>query len=73
MKNSVLSIKKKIIPVLKRHDVKRAAVFGSFAREEIQYYFIEKNNNIYQLSYIKGDKQLDPTFEKMVITFQLTN
>ncbi len=26
------SIKKKALPVLKRHDVKRAAIFGSFAR-----------------------------------------
>jgi len=43
------------------------------SRQEIQYYFIEKNNNIYQLSYIIGDKQLDPTFEKMVITFQFTD
>lgn len=34
MENSVLNIKKKIIPILKRHDVKRAAIFGSYAREE---------------------------------------
>lgn len=34
MRNSVLNIKKKIIPILKRYNVKRAAVFGSFAREE---------------------------------------
>ena len=36
MKNSVKikSIKKKITPILKRYDVKKAAVFGSFARGE---------------------------------------
>ena len=28
------SIKKKALPVLKRHDVKRAGIFGSFARGE---------------------------------------
>tara|TARA_Y100000310_G_C20660628_1_gene804527 strand:- start:2083 stop:2373 length:291 start_codon:yes stop_codon:yes gene_type:complete len=31
MKYSVLDIKKKINPILKRHDVKKAAVFGSVA------------------------------------------
>jgi hypothetical protein len=29
---SIADIKKKIKPILKRHDVKRAAVFGSYAR-----------------------------------------
>jgi predicted nucleotidyltransferase len=35
MKNakcSIASIRKKAIPVLKRHAVKRASIFGSFAR-----------------------------------------
>ncbi|MFS8563350.1 MAG: nucleotidyltransferase family protein [Rhabdochlamydiaceae bacterium] len=31
-KDSVLSIKKKAVPILKRHAVKRASIFGSFAR-----------------------------------------
>lgn len=31
---SVASIRKKALPLLKRHDVKRAAIFGSFARGE---------------------------------------
>ena len=36
MKNlaKIKNIKKKITPILKRHDVKRAAFFGSFARGE---------------------------------------
>ena len=34
MRDSILEIKKKIAPILKRHDVKRAAVFGSFVRGE---------------------------------------
>jgi predicted nucleotidyltransferase len=31
---NVSSIKRKALPILKRHDVKRAAIFGSFARGE---------------------------------------
>jgi len=34
MENSVSDIKQKIVSILKRHGVKRAAVFGSFARGE---------------------------------------
>lgn len=29
--DSLSSIKKKAVPILKRHDVKRASIFGSFA------------------------------------------
>jgi len=29
--DSLASIKKKAVPILKRHDVKRASIFGSFA------------------------------------------
>ena len=31
---TTLEIKKKIIPILKRHAVKKASIFGSFARGE---------------------------------------
>ncbi len=34
MKPTILEIKKKIVPILKRNDVKRAAIFGSYARGE---------------------------------------
>lgn len=34
MKEGIEVIKQKITPILKRHDVARAAIFGSFAREE---------------------------------------
>lgn len=34
MNNNVLEIKKKITSILKRHDVKKAAVFGSYVRGE---------------------------------------
>lgn len=33
---TILDIKKKITPILKRHAVKKASVFGSFARGEAQ-------------------------------------
>ena len=32
--NSISNIKKRSLPILKRHAVKRAAIFGSFARGE---------------------------------------
>lgn len=32
--NSLSSIKKKALPILRRHHVKRAGIFGSFARGE---------------------------------------
>lgn len=34
MNNDIAKIKNKITPILKSHDVKKAAVFGSFARGE---------------------------------------
>jgi predicted nucleotidyltransferase len=34
MKRSILDVKKKSMSILKRYDVKKAAVFGSFARGE---------------------------------------
>ena len=35
MKNKdIVKIQKKIVPILKKHDVKKAGVFGSFARGE---------------------------------------
>lgn len=30
--NTIPTIKKKVLPILKRHEVKRAAIFGSIAR-----------------------------------------
>ncbi len=34
MNRKLLAIKTKIVPILKKHEVKRASVFGSFARGE---------------------------------------
>ena len=46
-------IRNKIIPVLQRHDVKRAAIFGSFVREEQK-----ENSDIDILVEFKGEKSL---------------
>jgi len=46
-------IRNKIIPVLQRHDVKRAAIFGSFVREEQK-----EDSDIDILVEFKGDKSL---------------
>ena len=53
MRTSIQSIKKKIASILKRHDVKRAAIFGSFARGETK-----KNSDIDILIEFKGEKSL---------------
>lgn len=34
MEETIEVIRRKITPILRRHDVARAAIFGSFAREE---------------------------------------
>jgi predicted nucleotidyltransferase len=46
-------IKDKIVPVLKRHDVVRAALFGSFVRGEAK-----KGSDIDILVEFKGEKSL---------------
>jgi len=46
-------IRNKIIPVLQRHDIKKAAIFGSFVREEQK-----EDSDIDILVEFKGDKSL---------------
>lgn len=53
MKKIISEIKKKIISILKNYNVKRAAVFGSFARGEAK-----KNSDIDILVEFKGEKSL---------------
>jgi predicted nucleotidyltransferase len=60
---SIAAIKKKAVPVLKRHDVKRASIFGSFARGTAKLksdvdFLIEyktKNNSLFDLVDLKED------------------
>lgn len=61
--NTVSSIKKRSLPILKRHAVKRAAIFGSFARGEAKArsdvdFLIEyksKNKSLFDLVDLKSD------------------
>lgn len=53
MKRNIEEIKDKIVPVLKRHDVVRAALFGSFVRGEAK-----KGSDIDILVEFKGEKSL---------------
>ena len=56
MRNSVKikNIKKKITPILKRHDVKKAAIFGSYARGEEK----KKSDVDILIEYKRDDKSL---------------
>ena len=53
MKRHVQQIRKKILPTLRRFDVTRAAVFGSFARGQTS-----KRSDIDLLVKFKGEKSL---------------
>ena len=53
MKESILKIKKKIVPIFKRYGVKRAAIFGSFVRGKAK-----KNSDIDILVEIEADISL---------------
>ncbi len=63
MVSTVSAIKKRSLPILKRHAVKRAAVFGSFARGEantssdvdILIEYEGKNKNLFDLFDLKSD------------------
>lgn len=52
--NSISGIKKKILPILKQHSVKRAAIFGSYARGEAK----AKSDVDLLIEYSKSDKSL---------------
>lgn len=53
MKRQIEEIKDKIVPVLKRHNVVHAAIFGSFVRGEVK-----KDSDIDILVEFKGEKSL---------------
>ena len=53
MKRHTEKIEKKILPVLRRHDIARAAIFGSFARGENT-----EASDIDILVEFKGEKSL---------------
>ncbi len=61
--SSFIWIKKRILPILKKHAVKRAAIFGSFARGEakaksdvdILIEYKTKNKSLFDLVDLKSD------------------
>lgn len=65
-------IKKKALPILKRHDVKRASIFGSFARGDAKArsdvdFLIEykgKNKSLFDLVDLKSE--LEETLDRKV-------
>ena len=65
-------IKKKIVPILKKHAVKRAAIFGSFARGEaeeksdvdILIEYKTKTKSLFDLVDLKSD--LEKTLDRKV-------
>ena len=69
---TISRIKKKIVPILKKHAVKRAAVFGSFARGEaraksdvdILIEYKTKNKSLFDLVDLKSD--LEETLDRKV-------
>jgi predicted nucleotidyltransferase len=70
-------IKKKVLPILKKHAVKRAAVFGSFARGEatpksdvdILIEYKTKKKSLFDLVDLKSDLE-EPLDRKVdVITY----
>jgi uncharacterized protein len=69
---SISSIKKKALPILRRHAVKRASIFGSFARgtakarSDVDFLIEYKGNNksLFDLVDLKSD--LEKTLERKV-------
>ena len=54
MKTNIAQLKKKIIPILVKNDVRRAAIFGSYARNEAK-----KNSDVdILIEYKNDDKSL---------------
>ncbi|MBI3258798.1 MAG: nucleotidyltransferase family protein [Ignavibacteriae bacterium] len=69
---SASSIKKKVVPIMKRHAVKRASIFGSFARgtakakSDVDFLieYKEKNKSLFDLVDLKSD--LEETLDRKV-------
>ncbi len=74
---TISSIKKKALPILKRHAVKRASIFGSFARGTAKPksdvdFLIEykgKSNSLFDLVDLKSDLEQSLNRKVDVITY----
>ena len=70
--NSITSIKKKVMPILKKHAVKRASIFGSVARgtakpgSDVDFLieYKEKNKSLFDLVDLKSE--LEETLDRKV-------
>jgi hypothetical protein len=70
--SSFVWIKKKVLPILKKHAVKRAAIFGSFARGDakaksdvdILIEYKTKDKSLFDLVDLKSD--LEKTLDRKV-------
>lgn len=68
---SVKDIKKKIMPILNRHSVKRAGIFGSFARGEEKKtsdvdILVEIKKDISLLDFIGIQQEIEDVLHKKV-------
>lgn len=76
-KTAISRIKKKVLPILKRHSVKRAAIFGSFARGDANSrsdvdFLIEyksKKKSLFDLVDLKSDLEESLDRKVDVITY----
>jgi len=71
MKKSIENIKKKIIPILKRYGVKKAAIFGSFVRGETKKssdidILVEFEKNISLLDFVGLKLEIEETLGRKV-------
>ncbi|MBY0528849.1 MAG: nucleotidyltransferase family protein [Rhabdochlamydiaceae bacterium] len=77
IKCSISSIKKKAVPILKRHSVKRASIFGSFARgtakarSDVDFLieYKEKNKSLFDLVDLKSELEESLDRKVDVITY----
>jgi predicted nucleotidyltransferase len=69
---SIASIKKKALPILKRHSVKRAAIFGSFAqgtatsRSDVDFLIEYRGKNKSLLDLVNLKLELEEIFGRKV-------
>jgi len=76
--DSVLGVKKRSLPILKSHEVKRAAIFGSFARGQVKAssdvdFLIEyksKNKSLFDLVDLKSELEESLGRKVDIITYQ---
>lgn len=75
--DSLSTIKKKALPILKKHDVKRAAIFGSFAhgtakaRSDVDFLieYKSKTKTLFDLVDLKSDLENSLDRKVDIITY----